>query len=211
MIEGFSLEVKPGEFIALFGHNGAGKTTLLKVLSGQLKPESGEISADPSLLSRDSTGFISHQGMVYPDLTGRENLELFARLCSLPEPPDAAGRMIRRIGLEADGRRKVRDYSRGMLQRLSLGRALLNDPALLLLDEPFTGLDRHASEFLELVLAQGKEEGKTIIMATHNLRRGFAMADRILVLDRGQLALDLSTGETSYETFVSRYGEITGK
>ena len=211
VIDDLSLDIHPGEFISLFGPNGAGKTTFLRILSGQLGLDSGRIDGESRIAQQSRTGFISHQVMLYPDLTGLENLELFARLHNQISPGDAAGRMIRLVNLERDASRHVRDYSRGMLQRLSLGRALINDPELLLLDEPFTGLDRQGVDFLTEILNQGRSQGKTVIMATHNLRTGYDLADRLLVMERGRISLDALTREMDFGTFTSRYEEVAGK
>jgi len=210
-IDGLDLDVCPGEFISLFGQNGAGKTTLLKLLSGLLGASSGKIEARAGILDRSRIGYISHQVMLYPELTGYENLALFAELHNLPDPRGAAHRMIRRINLEPDAGRFVRDYSRGMMQRLSLGRALINDPELLLLDEPYTGLDRQGAKFLSGLLRGAYREGKTVIMATHDLEQGYEMADRLVALYRGRVFLDASVEDLDFSEFTSLYDGVSGK
>ncbi len=211
VIDELCLDVYPGQFISLFGPNGAGKTTLLRIMSGQLGVDNGWIDSRSGTLKRSLTGFISHQVMLYPDLTGFENLEFYARLHSVPNPADAANRMIKRINLDSDASRYVRNYSRGMLQRLSLGRALINDPEILFLDEPFTGLDRQGAEFLAEILNQGHSGGKTILMATHDLRSGYDLSDRILVMTRGRISMDFSTRDLEFSGFVSSFEEVSGR
>jgi len=205
VIDGLDLEILQGEFISIFGPNGAGKTTLLRLLAGLLEPGSGRIEGAPGVLDRAGLGYISHQVMLYPDLTGCENLEFFARLHGLPDPCGSAWRMIRRTGLEQDADRPVRGYSRGMMQRLSLGRFLLNDPGLLLLDEPFTGLDRVGARFLSGVLEEARGTGKTVLMVTHDLEKGYEMADRLVVLSRGRILLDAAAADLSFTEFASCY------
>lgn len=210
-LDGLDLDVYPGEFISLFGHNGAGKTTLLKVISGLQGASSGRIEAPSGILDRSRIGYISHQVMLYPELSGYENLVMFAELHGLRDPQGAACRMIARTGLEEDSSRFVRDYSRGMMQRLSLGRALINDPELLLLDEPYTGLDRQGAEFLTGLLREARQEGKTVIMATHDLENGYSLSDRLVALQKGKIILDVSVSGLSFSDFTALYDGVSAK
>lgn len=206
-IDGVDLEVMPGEFIALFGPNGAGKTTLLRILAGIQGHCGGAVWRAPGAGDRASTGYISHQTMLYGDLTGRENLDLFARLWGLAAPGDAVSRIIDRVGLGEDCQRCVRDYSRGMMQRLALGRFLISDPSLMILDEPFTGLDSRGTELLSGLLEEARRENRTVILVTHDLRRGYEMADRLLVMARGRLVLDHPSLGWSFDQFCEAYEE----
>ncbi len=208
IISSLDLDIYSGVFVSLFGRNGAGKTTLLKVISGLQGVSSGVIEAHSGILDRSRIGYISHQVMLYPELTGFENLLLFAELHSLPDPHGKARQMINRVDLAEDSGRFVRDYSRGMLQRLSLGRALINDPELLLLDEPYTGLDRQGSEFLSGLLGEARQEGRTVIMATHDLENGYGLADRLLVLSRGRIFLDASVKDMEFSEFTALYDGV---
>ena len=210
-LDGLDLDVRPGEFISLFGRNGAGKTTLLKVISGLQGVSRGRIEAPSGILDRSRIGYISHQVMLYPELSGYENLLMFAELHGLRDPGEIASRMIDRVGLEEDSGRFVREYSRGMMQRLSLGRALINDPELLLLDEPYTGLDRQGAEFLTGLLREARREGKTVIMATHDLENGYKLADRLVALQRGRIFLDFPVNELSFEDFTALFDGVSVK
>ena len=210
-INSLDLDLCPGEFVSLFGQNGAGKTTLLKLLSGLQGVSSGKIEGRSGILDRSRIGYISHQVMLYPELTGFENLELFAELNNVPDPCGATVQMISRINLEPDADRLVKGYSRGMMQRLSLGRALINNPDLLLLDEPFTGLDRQGSGFLSGLLREARQEGKTVIMATHDLQQGYELADRLVALYRGRIFLDAYVDDMGFNEFTSLYDGVSGK
>lgn len=210
-LDGLDLDVCSGEFISLFGRNGAGKTTLLKVVSGLQGVSCGSVEARSGILDRSRIGYISHQVMLYPELSGFENLEMFAELHGLPDPKERAVRMISRIDLEEDSGRLVRDYSRGMMQRLSLGRALINDPELLLLDEPYTGLDRQGTEFLTELLREARQGGKTVIMATHDLENGYELADRLVVLQKGKIILDNCVEDLSFSDFIALFDGVSGK
>lgn len=204
-IDSLDLDIRAGEFISLFGPNGAGKTTLLKILSGLQGISSGAVETLPGALERSGIGYISHKVMLYPELTGRENLEFFAELYNLPDPGGRAGIMISRVGLEADADRFVRDYSRGMMQRLSLGRFLINDPLLMLLDEPFTGLDSRGSEFLSTLLSSSRREGRTVVLVTHDLEKGYGLADRLVAMAGGRIFMDVPAAEISFTEFAARY------
>lgn len=178
------LEIAPGEKVAIFGPNGSGKTTLLKIVAGLLRPSSGEVAIngnDPRLV-RGRLGYLGHHPYLYPHLSVGENLALFARLYGVPQT--AAETALARMGLRAKRDALVHTLSRGEIQRAALARCILHDPALLLMDEPFTGLDEEASATLPEIL---QRDGTTLLMATHNHVRGRAIADRTLVLERGCL------------------------
>lgn len=195
-VAGLDLEVGRGEFVAIFGPNGAGKTTLLKLLCGLLRPTSGDISLlgrslrkDPSA-ARRRMGYIAHSSFLYGGLTARENLDFYARLCGVPSPAERLSRLMERVGLSSRAADPVRTFSRGMLQRLSIARALLNSPELLFLDEPYTGLDREASGILGGLLQEIRQRNGTVILVTHNLERGISLASRVLLMSRGRLVDD---------------------
>ena len=206
-IDGVNLEINAGEFISLFGPNGAGKTTLLRILAGIQSYSGGVVRRAPGAGERSATAYISHQTMLYGDLTGKENLELFARLWGLSNPAGEASRIIARVGLAEDSNRYARNYSRGMMQRLSLGRFLISRPSVMILDEPFTGLDSRGADFLSGLLEAARREGKTVFLVTHDLRKGYQLADRLLVMDRGRLILDLQSADCSFEDFSTAYEE----
>ncbi len=205
-----SLEVKAGEFVALFGRNGAGKTTFLRILAGLTRPSAGNIriGEDQPLRpaeARGAMGYLSHNTSLYADLTALENLRFYAQLHGLPAGDSALEAHIERVGLAGRGREPVRNYSRGMQQRLAIARAFLHDPRILLLDEPFTGLDQMGTEFLIGYLSDAHARGKTCMMAIHDAPVGYELADRLVVINRGVVALDLKKQEASLAEFQERY------
>ncbi len=178
------LEIAPGEKVAIFGANGSGKTTLLKIVAGLLRPSSGEVAidgADPRLV-RGRLGYLGHHPYLYPHLSVIENLTLFSRLYGAPKA--AAETALARMGLGSKRDALIHTLSRGETQRAALARCILHDPALLLMDEPFTGLDEEAAAALPGIL---RRDGRTLLMATHDHARGGAIADRVITLEHGRL------------------------
>lgn len=194
-LAGVDLELRRGEVTALLGANGAGKTTLLSILSTLLRPSSGEVRfgeashQEASHTLRGAIGLVSHAALVYPQLSALENLSFFARLYALDQEHARSEAALERVGLlRAAWKRPAGTYSRGMLQRLALARALLPDPPLLLLDEPFTGLDRDASERLMEILREARGRQRMILLVTHDLEGAARLADRSAILARGRVA-----------------------
>jgi heme exporter protein A len=194
VLSGVDLAVEGGELVALLGPNGAGKTTLLRILALLLRPHGGRLvlfgtdaaTAPPALRRR--IGYVGHESFCYPDLTAAENLAFYARLFGVPDAPARIAEMIAWAGLEAAARQPLRVYSRGMGQRLALARALLHGPDLLLLDEPFSGLDPQAVEALQRRLLALRAAGHSIVLTTHDLERAAPIATRIAILHRGRIA-----------------------
>jgi len=186
------LEAAGGACLALIGRNGAGKTTLLRILAGFSRPGRGQVricgTAPRDTATRRRIGFIGHGISVYDELSAVENLTLFARLYGLPEPRKAAGEWLERTGLERVAGGLVREFSRGMRQRLAVARTFLHSPSLLLLDEPFTALDDRAIAVLQALLKQAQSEGRSIIMSTHQLREALELATDVALINRGKLA-----------------------
>jgi heme exporter protein A len=186
------LQVIPGSVVALLGRNGAGKTTLLRILAGLSKPSRGTVKIHGAANREESTrrriGVLGHGISLYDELSAAENLEIFGRLYSLPNPRKRASEMLERIGLERVRDGLVREFSRGMRQRLAVARAFLHDPQLLLLDEPFTALDDRAIAVLQSMLAEMRKKGATIVMSTHQLREALELATHVALLQRGQIA-----------------------
>ena len=180
-LDGISFSVRPGQTLAIFGPNGAGKTTLLKVLAGLIRPQKGRAHVEGG---RRAIGWIGHQAQLYNQLTVRENLRFWASLYDI-EPP---GELLARLGLEEHGDRPVRALSRGLVQRVAIARALVHDPAVLLLDEPFTGLDRTAAETLGRLLAQPAAAGggRATVLVTHNVEEGTGLATDVAFMRAGR-------------------------
>jgi len=186
-----NLKVEPGACLALLGRNGAGKTTLLRILAGLARPSRGRLLVFGSEVrnrrSRRRIGVLGHGIGVYEEFSAFENLRLFAGLYELADPENAARRWLERTGLERAASSPVREFSRGMRQRLAVARAFIHDPELLLLDEPFTALDDRAIEFLQQLLAETRARGRTVILSTHQLREALELATHAAVIQRGRL------------------------
>jgi len=186
------LDSDPGTCLALIGRNGAGKTTLLRILAGFSRPGKGAIrilGKEPRETSaRREIGFIGHGIAVYDELSALENLTLYAKLYGLEEPRRVALQWLEQTGLERVRDGLVREFSRGMRQRLAVARAFLHNPSVLLLDEPFTALDDRAIAVLQRLLREGLAAGKTIVMSTHQLREALELASHVALLNRGQVA-----------------------
>jgi heme ABC exporter ATP-binding subunit CcmA len=195
-----SFSVEPGSCVALLGRNGAGKTTLLKILAGLSRPAKGRVTLfgqDASeRSSRSSIGVLGHGIGIYDELSAIENLRLFANLYALPEPEKRAMEWLERTGLERVKDGLVREFSRGMRQRLAVARAFLHEPRVLLLDEPFTALDDRAIAVLQTVLREALAAGRTVLMSTHQLREALELATHVALINRGKLAF---TGERTRE------------
>jgi heme exporter protein A len=194
VLAGVDLVVRPGEALGLLGPNGAGKTTLLRMLALLLRPSGGRLAifghdageAPPALRRR--IGYVGHESLCYPDLTAAENLAFYARLFDVPDAPARIAELLAWAGLEAAARRPVRVYSRGMGQRLALARALLHRSDLLLLDEPFSGLDPGAVVALQQRLVDLRAAGHAIVLTTHDLERAAPVATRLAIVHRGRVA-----------------------
>jgi heme exporter protein A len=208
------LEAQPGSCLALIGRNGAGKTTLLRIIAGFSSAQRGKIliwGKEPrEAETRRQMGFIGHGISVYDELSALENLILFGKLYGLADPKKSAHEWLERTGLERVRNGLVREFSRGMRQRLAVARAFLHDPTVLLFDEPFTALDDRAIAVLQRLMREALAAGKTIVMSTHQLREALELASHVALLSRGQLAFH---GERTPEMVedpgyvYARYGE----
>ena len=214
VLRGIDLELAPGEFVALMGPNGAGKTTLLRVLATLSKPTFGQVRVAGYPLPagaehvRRRLGVVSHHPLLYGDLTAEENLEFYARMYGVRPAGPRIRDVLEQVGLAARRRDPVRTFSRGMQQRLAIGRAVLHDPEVMLFDEPYTGLDQEASAMLDGVLQSVAAKGRTVLMTTHDLARGFALADRVLILSRGVIAFSARRGEVDELEFARAYASV---
>jgi len=191
VLGGLDLEVRTGEFVALLGPNGAGKTTFLRILASLSHPSLGEVRVAGHRLPQQAAavrarlGVVSHMPLLYGDLTAEENLRFYGRLYGIPRLAERIDDVLGLIGLDARRRDLVRTFSRGMQQRLAIGRAVLHDPDVMLFDEPHTGLDQDASAMLDTVLKSVAARGRTVVMTSHDLVRAEALASRFDVLSRG--------------------------
>jgi heme exporter protein A len=214
-VDGVDLSLAAGEFLTIFGPNGAGKTSLLGMLAGATRPTRGEvkISGQPISLSehgwRSKVGILSHQGFLYARLTAEENLRFYGELFGLDDLSHRISERLERVGLADRARFEVRQLSHGMRQRLSLARALLHDPDVVFLDEPYTGLDPSAAGVLRGVLDELKDGRRTVVMVTHNLAEGLQMATRVAIQVGGRFvweheasAIDMSGFERQYHSVV---------
>ena len=209
-----SLELVRGECLTVFGRNGAGKTTLLKIIATLIRSYTGDVRLFGRELkksdeaTRRRIGFVSHDSFLYEDLPVFDNLMFYARLYGVDKASERVRRVIQYMGLEARSAAPVRALSRGMKQRLALGRAFIHEPELLILDEPFTGLDERAAELLDHRIAVFRERGGSVVMATHNAERGWRHADQVVVLDRGRVAYKTSVLDASFDEFHKKYRDI---
>jgi len=191
-----SFSQEAGKFTTIFGPNGAGKTTLIRIISTIAKATEGEVKilgldiAKEAEKVRKHIGVIGHQTFLYEDLTAEENLRFYGKLYSVPDLNERIGSSLSEVGLAQRSKDHVRGFSRGMQQRLAIARAMLHDPDILLLDEPYTGLDQHATQILTQWLKKLREQKRTTLMVTHNIERGLELADRVFILIRGKIAFD---------------------
>jgi heme exporter protein A len=217
VLRGVDLHIREGEFLTLVGANGAGKTTLLRIVATLLRPTAGEVSIGgwPLPLHADRVrqhiGLVSHHSLLYGDLTAAENLHFFARLYGLDSREERVESALRTVGLAARQRDPVRTFSRGMTQRLTIARATLHEPDVLLFDEPYTGLDQEASSLLDDLLRRESERGRTILMITHDLVHGLNLADRIAILSRGKIVARVERASMEPGEFLNYYASVTRK
>jgi len=194
VLRGLDFTVDEGEFVALVGPNGAGKTTFLRVLACLARPSLGSLSIAGFQLPaqagevRRRLGVVSHQPLLYGDLTAEENLRFYGKMYSVPGLRQRIEQVLDLVGLSARRNDLVRTFSRGMQQRLAIGRAILHDPAVLLFDEPYTGLDQQACDMLDQILRDVAVRGRTVVMTSHDLGRVQDLASRFDVLAGGVIA-----------------------
>ena len=194
VLRGLDFEVQPGEFVALLGPNGAGKTTFLRILASLSRPSMGNVDIAGYSLPKQAAavrarlGVVSHMPLLYNDLTAEENLRFYSRMYGIQNAEARITEMLEMVGLEARCRDLVRTFSRGMQQRLAIGRAVLHDPDVMLFDEPYTGLDQDASSMLDSVLQTVAGQGRTVVMTSHDLARAEDLANRFDILSRGVIA-----------------------
>lgn len=211
VLRGVDFEVQPGEFVALLGPNGAGKTTFLRILASLSRPTLGEVSIAGYQLPNQASqvrarlGVVSHLPLLYGDLTAEENLRFYGRMYGLTDLEQRISEVLEMVGLEARRRDLVRTYSRGMQQRLAIGRAVLHDPDVVLFDEPYTGLDQDASSMLDEVLKTVAAKGRTVVMTSHDLARAEDLATRFDILSRGVISASASRKELKKTNLLTFY------
>lgn len=214
-VDWVSFDLLQGSFLSIFGPNGAGKTTLLRMLSTLNRPTQGtarvmglDVVEEPDR-ARDHVGLISHQPMLYPDLSAEENLMLYAQLYGVVDPRQRVLQLLDAVGLKHRRLDPVRTFSRGMTQRVSIARALVHDPAVVFLDEPYSGLDPHAVEIFD-DLIESVRERRTFVMVSHDLRKGFDMCTHALVLAKGRVVAFDSKDHLDFNDFSQLYRETVG-
>jgi heme exporter protein A len=214
-VDDVSISIPQGAFVSIFGPNGAGKTTLLRMLSTLSRPSAGEarvmgvdIKEEPDE-ARDYIGLISHQPMLYPDLSAEENLLLYAKLYGVQNPEARVLELLDAVGMKHRRLDPVRTFSRGMTQRAAIARALVHDPAVVFLDEPYSGLDPHAVEIFDSLIEQIRGQ-HTFVMVSHDLQKGFDMCTHALVLARGRVVAFDEKSNIAFDEFSKLYRDTVG-
>jgi heme exporter protein A len=213
VLRNLEFNVEQGEVVALLGPNGAGKTTFLRILSSLSRPSSGEVRIAGYRLPSQSAevrrrlGVVSHLPLLYGDLTAEENLQFYGRMYDLDDLEARLKNVLELVGLSSRRRDLVRTFSRGMQQRLAIGRAVLHDPEVLLLDEPYTGLDQDACDMLDTVLREVTTRGRTVVMTSHDLVRTVALASRFDVLSRGVICASTASRDLPQDGILAYYRE----
>jgi heme exporter protein A len=214
-VDGVSLALRGGECLALFGPNGAGKTTLLRLLAGLLTPSAGEclvggvsLRTDGGRAARSRVGLISHASMLYSALSARENVEFSARMYGLRRPAEAAMRALQTMRVADRADAPVRSLSRGLQQRVSIARAIVHEPLLLLCDEPYTGLDEIGSVALTATLGERRAHGAALLLVTHNLSEGLALATHAAIMRRGRFVRFEEREAVDGASYASAYRDL---
>jgi heme exporter protein A len=214
VLRGLDFHVEQGEFVVLLGPNGAGKTTFLRILASLSRPSMGQVTiAGHSLPAqaaevRRTLGVVSHLPLLYGDLTAEENLRFYGRMYGVSRPESRIAEVLEMVGLSARRRDLVRQFSRGMQQRLAIGRAILHDPEIMLFDEPHTGLDQEAAAMLDGVLREVAAKGRTVVMTSHDLARASELATRIDILSKGVIARTVSRQELDLAALPALYRAV---
>ncbi len=213
VLRGLDFEVQPGEFVALLGPNGAGKTTFLRILASLSRPSMGNVKVAGYQLPNEAAavrarlGVVSHLPLLYGDLTAEENLRFYGRMYNIEGLGPRITEVLVMVGLDNRRHDLVRTFSRGMQQRLAIGRAVLHNPEVMLFDEPYTGLDQDASVMLDDVLKTVAAKGRTVVMTSHDLVRAEELATRFDILSRGIIVASASQGQLRQNNLLSFYKE----
>jgi heme exporter protein A len=209
VLQDVSCQIGAGAIVSIFGPNGAGKTTFLRILATLLQPSAGALrlfgQLPTSAAVRQRLGFLGHESFLYPDLTAEENLTFYGHAYQLENTPTRIDAILEEVGLHQWRKTPVRIFSRGMEQRLSLARAILHDPELLLLDEPYTGLDTRGVKTLQTALTTAKERGKTVVLTTHDFALGLEVSSQALILQRGRIIWESEGRVPPAQEFIELY------
>lgn len=212
-LAGVDFAVPAGRVLAVLGPNGAGKSTLLRILAGLTRPSAGHVSmatgAADRRHGRGRVGYVGHATFLYPHLSARENLVFAGRLYGVADPHARAAALLAEQGLEAIAERTAGSFSRGQAQRLAIARGLVHDPPVVLLDEPFTGLDPTSADRLASHLRSLAESGRAVVLVTHDLAQAAALGDRALLLVRGRIAFDSGSAHADAAALASAWREAT--
>lgn len=213
VVDGVSFRLDAGDCLALFGPNGAGKTTLLRLVAGLLAPSAGRcliggVAIRSGAHARAQVGIVSHASMLYAALTVRENVEFAARLYGVADPRAAALSALRAMRVHDRVETPVRSLSRGLQQRVSIARAIVHEPRVLLCDEPYTGLDEVGSAALTEALAERRAQGATLVLVTHNLGEGLALATHAAIMRRGKVVRYETRTGVNAESYASEYRDL---
>jgi len=216
ILKGVDMEIAPGEFVTCFGPNGAGKSTTLKILAMLSKPSGGQVLIDGQDTQEQGSklrrriGVISHNSFLYDNLTARENLEFYGRMYEVPELNKRINQLLEDVGLSYAASELVHSFSRGMQQRLSIARSLVHDPPILLMDEPYTGLDEMAKGVLNTILKQLAQSKYTVFLITHDFDQGLDQSDQALILVGGRIVYTCNPRSLKREDFRRCYLEFVG-
>jgi heme exporter protein A len=215
VLRGVDLEIGEGQVMALLGSNGAGKTTLMRIVAGLSKPDRGEVLLGGASAEnaghelRRYIGLVSHKPLLYDNLSAVENLSFFARMYDIQQPDARIETVLNDVNLWTRRRDPVRTYSRGMVQRMAIARAILHDPPILLLDEPDTGLDQDSAETLHNLIRSLGAAKRAILLSTHNLDRALAWGDSVCFLVNGTIGFREDSAQLTGQSLHSRYAELS--
>lgn len=212
ILRGVNLSIKKGETVAILGPNGAGKSTLLKVLATLIKPTSGLIKINGLDLKKDHIeikkllGYLPHSSLLYDHYSPLENLVFFGNIYGVNNVEQKASKLVKEVGLSFFLNEPVKNFSRGMIQRIAIARAIIHDPEILLLDEPHTGLDQGAISILNNVILSMKEKGATTLMVTHDFKQAAEICDRIIIVKNGRIVDDFKIENRNLGFVSEKYG-----
>ena len=215
VLRGLDFQVGHGEFVALLGPNGAGKTTFLRILATLSRPKMGEVNVAGYQLPGEAAavrrrlGVVSHQPLLYGDLSAEQNLRFYSWMYGVRDLKARIDEVLHLVGLYPRRRDLVREFSRGMQQRLAIGRAILHEPDILLFDEPHTGLDQEAAAMLDGLLKEVASAGRTVVMTSHNISGAANLADRVDILSKGVIAASESTDALDPAQLIELYQAVT--